>query len=135
MVLFFRYYLLRSTQGESFIIFVSGGKKDNAEVRTETLETSLCSLFRRVKDDENPPIVPYLVIFFKDYGIKGVFMSWDIILVLKNSEKTLMLEIIATIRFCKNWWEICQHLRLFQVYDLDLGFHTFNDIVLSTWLT
>lgn len=75
MVLFFRYYLLRSTQGESFIIFVSGGKKDNAEVRNETLETSLCSLFRRVKDDENPPIVPYLVIFFKDYGIKGVFMS------------------------------------------------------------
>lgn len=62
-------------QGESFIIFISGGSKDNSEVLTETLETSLYSLFRRVKDIENPPIVPYLVIFFKDYGIKGVFMS------------------------------------------------------------
>lgn len=58
-------------------------------------------------------------------------MSRDIILVLQNSEKTLMSEIIATIRFYKNRWEICQHLRLFWVYGLDLGFLTFNDIMLS----
>lgn len=34
----------------------------------KTLETILYSLFRRVKEDENPPIVPYVVRFLRIMG-------------------------------------------------------------------